>query len=72
MRDEGNRLALCPLKTADTTALPRLIGAARRRYHSCSFVVKLASLLSPGFGDANVAAQGNQSNRRDRRRQRKD
>src|SRR5207244_5625502 len=67
----GNQLALCPLRTADTTALPRLIGAARRLYHSCSFVVKLASILPPGFGDANVSTQGNQSNRRDRRRQSK-
>src|SRR6266436_9937246 len=70
MRDEGNPLVLCPLRTADTTALPRLIGAARRLYHSCAFVVKLASLLPPGFGNANVPAQSNQSNRRDRGRQR--
>src|SRR6266568_3666126 len=30
--------------------------------YSCSFVVNLASLFSPRFGDANVAAQGNQPN----------
>ena len=34
--------------------------------------ISLADILSPGFGDANVATQPKQSNRRDRCRQSKD